>query len=61
MCNHEKSEEELYEEALRATCTLCVLEGRCVCGELDPLDEEDDMMFAENEEFGDDGFFDEDE
>jgi hypothetical protein len=55
MC--EKSEEELYEEAIRATCSLCVLEGRCVCGELDPLDEEDEMFFDENEEWGDDGFY----
>ncbi len=48
----EKTEEELQEEAIRATCTLCILEGRCVCGELDPMDEE-------NEEWGDDGFYDE--
>jgi len=37
----EKSEEQLYEEALRATCSLCVIENRCVCGELDPIDEEE--------------------
>lgn len=38
----QKTEEQLYEEALRATCSLCVIEGRCVCGELDPLEEDEE-------------------
>lgn len=32
-------EDDKYREALRSTCSLCVLEGRCVCGELDPIEE----------------------
>jgi len=60
MQNPEKTEEQLYEEALRATCSLCILEGKCVCGELDPLEEEDDF-FERNEEEGHDGFFDEED
>ncbi len=37
----EKTEEELYDEALRASCSACALEGRCVCGELDPIEEDE--------------------
>lgn len=54
--------DEKYREALRHTCSLCIMEGRCVCGELDPIeDEEEDRFFEENEEWGDDGFFNEEE
>lgn len=44
-------EDILQEEALRATCSLCVIEGRCVCGELDPLDEEEEEEMTELEIF----------
>jgi hypothetical protein len=37
----ERSEDQLHEEALRATCSLCILEGHCVCGELDSIEEND--------------------
>jgi hypothetical protein len=47
MC--EKTEDELYEEALRATCSLCVIEGRCVCGELDPIEEDEEEWPERNE------------
>ncbi len=47
----EKSEEELYEDAIRATCSLCVIEGRCVCGELDPIDEDEDDIMTDREIF----------
>lgn len=45
----QEEEDEKYREALRATCSLCILEGRCVCGELDPEEEEFDP-FSEDEE-----------
>ncbi len=47
----EKTEEELNEEAIRATCSLCVLEGRCVCGELDPIEEDEDGFMSDREIF----------
>lgn len=54
-------EQELNEEALRATCSLCVLEGRCVCGELDPLEEDEDDFMTDRETFMEENGLDEED
>lgn len=41
--------DEKYREALRHTCSLCILEGKCVCGELDEIDDSDEFDFNEED------------
>lgn len=47
---NQEDEDELYNKALRATCALCIMEGRCVCGELDPEDEDWEPGWCEEDD-----------